>query len=414
MKTRPINRNYSFLLSAYIMSSIGDWIYRLGIPFLIYQETKSALSMAVAYGITFLPFILVTPFGGVLADRFNQKTILLLGDFFSSLLVIVLAACISLGLSDLLVIYLLVFVVASVSAIHHPAHESIIPRLVSKNKLGKANSYLHTTDNALDLIGPLAGGSIIALLGVSNAIWINAVSFLISLLLIYRIRLTPDKTMKSEKDSKQTKVASIMNDLKEGFFYSWQNPVIKYGCILFIFLNFALTIFFANFMYFLVDVISLSPTEVGYTIALSGAGAITGSLAAPYLTKFLPEGKIILLCTLAAGFSSLLLLAAKNASSVGIAWGLVVICNSIIAVNYFTLRQKVVPLKFLGRAVATTRMISFLSIPLASVVGGWIMQTYDDIRIIIYLMSIILVFCGTVGLFSPLAGSQRYQPKTAD
>src|SRR3990167_4186734 len=240
-----MQRSYYYLLSAYFISSIGDWLYKLAIPLLLYHMTHSPLTMAIAFALTFLPFVMVSPFGGVVADRFNRRSILIWGDFFSFIIILILAITTQFLGNTLWLIYLLVFLAAVVSPLYHPAFHSIIPAIVKPEQLSKANSLLSSADNFIMLLAPLLGGGLIAILGITKAIYFNAASFLLSAVLI---ALIPKLNSVIKKQA--STVASVLHDLKVGFQIAWSHPVLKYGSLLFIGSNFAINLFYANFMYY--------------------------------------------------------------------------------------------------------------------------------------------------------------------
>ncbi len=400
-----INHNYRYLLVAYFLSTVGDWLYRLAIPILIFHLTHSALAMSIAYALTFLPFIVVTPFGGVIADRVNRRKMLIYGDWFAAIAVLCLALEQTFVSTVIWPIYPLVFAIAALSSVYHPAFQSFIPEIVEKDSLSKANSYLTSSDNLISLLGPLTSGGLIATIGALNAIYLNAISFAASAILISLIT-------KRAKDAlhKGITLGSIFTDLKEGIHYAWKNTVIKYGCFLFLCSNFAIQVFYANFIFFLVKILKLTPIHVGIAIAVSGIGAIIGSLIAPRIGKHFAKGRIIVCCTIGAGLSTLLLLLANNGVTAGLAWGAVAAFNSVIIVTYFTLQQRVVPSEYLGRTVAITRLISYMMIPIASIFGGWLLQHHSNMQTIILLSSVVMTTGGVIAWFTPLNTQTDIEP----
>ncbi|MBX9865881.1 MAG: MFS transporter [Burkholderiales bacterium] len=394
-----MNLNYSRLLTAYFLSSIGDWFYRLALPIFLFNQTKSPIVMSVTYALTFLPFVLITPFGGVIADRMKRQNLLIYGDFIAFILTLMLALAITFFPYNLTLIYLLVFMVASVTALCHPAFQGFVPLVVEKDYFARANSYILTADNLILMLGPLCSGIVIATFGSVDAIYINAFSFLASSLLTSTIRVKSEEAIHHHK---KLTLVGIFIDLKDGVRYSITNPIIKYGCMLFLFVNFGIQIFYSNFMYYLAHNLRLDSKHIGLTFAITGIGSIIGSIIAPKLVKRLPEGRIILISCIAAGIAVLTLFFAKNFWMAGFSWGLESIFSSIIIITYFTLRQHVVPNQFLGRTIAATRVISYLAIPIASVIGGYILQRTHDINILIYIGGITMVLTGCLGWLTPL------------
>lgn len=400
-----MSKNYFSLLIAYFLSSIGDWFYKLALPIFLFNQTKSPIVMSIAYALTFLPFIIVTPFGGVIADRVHRQNLLIVGDSSAFILTLLLGLIITFFPTNLVLIYILVFTIASITSLCHPAFHGFIPLIVDKNSLAKANSYVLTTDNLILMLGPICGGVTIALVGSIFAIYINAISFLVSALLVTTIKL---KLSTTSTPSTKITFNNVLIDLQEGFKYSLTNPIIKYGCMLFLFINFGIQIFYANFMYYLVDNLRLDPQAVGITLAITGVGAIIGAIIAPNLIKKISEGRLILSNCIIAGVSVLTLFFAKNFWMVGISWGFESICSSIIIVTYFTLRQHTVPNQFLGRTIAVTRVISYLAIPIASLCGGYILQETHNINILILAGGAIMILTGCVGWLTPLNNTKQF------
>ncbi len=83
-KQAKFNSNYYLLLIAFFISESGSWLYKLALPLIVLEITGSPSSMVISYAIVFLPFLLVSIFGGVIADRFNRRTVLIVGDFISA------------------------------------------------------------------------------------------------------------------------------------------------------------------------------------------------------------------------------------------------------------------------------------------------------------------------------------------
>jgi MFS family permease len=392
-----INATYRKFLSAYFLSSIGDWLYKLALPIFLYQKTGSAMVMAVTYGLTFLPFVLVTPFGGVIADRLSRKQMLVRGDTASFILTLLLGLLIFFHTTQFWLLYVLVFLISAVNSLYHPVFQSIIPEIVDKKNLSKANSFISSSENMILLLGPASSGLVIGLLGPIAAIFVNALSFLISAVLLNKMEVKAQLS-----SSKGISFQSIMSDLKQGFVFSYQNPIVKFGCLLFIFANFGVQIILANLMFYLTNNLKLSSLSIGLTFALIGVGAILGSLIAPRLAKKITEGRLILLACLGEGLGASLLLIMHNWIGVGIAWGLVSGCISIVVVTYFTLRQKIIPNNYLGRVIAITRLISYCAIPIASIFGGWLLKNHYAFSDLVLIGSLVMILNGLLGWLTPL------------
>ena len=395
-----MRRNYYLLLSGFFISTIGDWLYQLAVPLLIYHLTHSAMSMALIYGLAYTPYLFFLPLGGVIADHINRRRLLFWGDLSSAIIVGVLTLLVLIAAHSnwlIWVIYPIVFVLASVSPIYHPAFQSYVPHLVDEEHLPQANSWLQSAENVVVVLGPLTGGILIAILGTTSALFADMLSFLGSALLIAMI------PHRSKHDVVQSPRSSLLQPLWEGCQYVWQTPVLRYGSLLFLITNFATTLIQANFIYFLTNMLRFNTLLLGLTFALTGIGALVGALLAPWFLKRFQPGHILLGTTIGAGVMTALLFVAHTVVTVSLPWAAVTGLATINVVTWFTFRQRVVPDHLLGRVIAITRLIAFFSIPIASFVGGGLLASTQNMYLLIGLAALLRILVGSAGFFTPLA-----------
>jgi MFS family permease len=404
-----MTRNYYLLVGGFFISTIGDWFYQLALPLLVYNLTHSAMNMAITYGLAYAPFLLFSPFGGVIADRVDRRRFLIWGDLSSAIIVGLLTALVFLFTHAnwlIWVIYLLAFLLASISPLYHPSFQSYLPHLVADEQLPQANSWLQSAENLVIVLGPLVGGIVIATLGSPLALLIDTFSFLGSALLLALIRA------QVPQHEATSSARSVMDSLRSGFHYVWDSPILRYGSLLFLGTNFASTLVQANFVFFLVNSLHFNPVQIGITFASTGVGALVGALAAPWLLRRFQPGLILVTTTICAGLMTLLLLFAHNVVTVSVPWSLGMALSTINIVTWFTLRQRIVPKDLLGRVIATTRLIAFISIPVAAFVGGALLASMVDIYVLIACSALLRTLSGVVGFFTPLArGGWKAQPE---
>ena len=167
------------LIGASAASEIGNWLYNAALLGYVYSATRSAGWVGAATVCRLLPYVLLGPFGGAVADRYRRRTVLLAGDALRMLLMAALAATVATGGPVALVIAFTVLTSAAGCA-ERPAAMALLPRLVGETRLGPANALLHTVQDLGVLIGPAIGA---ILLGVAPA-WIafaaNGATFAVS------------------------------------------------------------------------------------------------------------------------------------------------------------------------------------------------------------------------------------------
>ncbi|MEG9883134.1 MAG: MFS transporter [Hyphomicrobiales bacterium] len=392
---------FTRLIAAWFISSIGDWLYKLALPLLVLKMTGSAVDMAGAFALTFLPFLIFSLAGGVIADRFQRRRVLILCDLgaFALLMLLALAGG---WFASMPLVYILVFLVASITPIHHPSFQAFIPETVDHDDLPKANALVSGSDNIIAIAAPILSGLIVALIGPTQTIILNALSFLVSALLVSSI---PFKA-RGKIDAARWKIA---DSVREGFTYAWSHPVLKYGSLLFVGSNFAVNVFQANLIFYLTDILGASPQIIGFVFTEIGIGALIGSIVAPWFIKRFESGRIIVISTILAGLFAFPLLWVHDPLMVGAVWALETVFGTINPVTYFTLRQRSVPKDVLGRAVAVTRLVSFSSIPLASLIGGLLLER-TNIAVIILVCACVRLATGLLAMCSPLMRYRSPKP----
>jgi MFS family permease len=369
-----VGGRYWLLLSAFLASSFGTWIYRLALPLLAYDLTGSALGTGLVYVMEYLPYLALGMFGGVLADRLDRRRLLVAGDLVSAAITIVLAVMVSAGVSGLWPIYVVAFLLACVDPLYQPAFRSILPSLVAVDRLPQANARVHMGEHAVNMAGPVAGGALVVTFGYEVAIYADAGTFLASALLIWLIRTAPTAAAKGR---------SVLADMREGLRFLLRDDKVVLATALTSFAcNFGVWLLLAGLVYYLSSYYGFTPGEIGVVYAFQGAGAVVGALLGSRLIRRSPPVKVICWAVLAGGLAMLLMIVARGPVLIGLAWLGQFAAAGTVAVATMTVRQLLVPEHLLGRVLGTARMIAFLSIPLASLATGVFESVTRDVYVL--------------------------------
>ncbi len=180
-------RDARALIGASAASQLGDWLYNAALLGYVYSTTKSAAWVGAATIVRLLPYVLLGPFGGALADRYPRRLVLLVGDGLRLVLMLALAGVVAARGPVALVIALTAAASAAGSA-EKPAAMALLPRLVGEVRLGPANALLHTAQDLGVVIGPLIGAVLLAVAPAWVAFLANGLTFAVSALLISSMR----------------------------------------------------------------------------------------------------------------------------------------------------------------------------------------------------------------------------------
>lgn len=228
------NWNFKKVLGATLISRFGDAIDSIAISWLVYVLTGSKLLMGTLFALSYVPNLIMTPIGGVVADVFPKKKTVVLGDFGRG----ILAVCLGLAyyFQVLEVWHLIVFTLlnSTLESFAEPSRGALFPLLVDKEDIVSARGMSSTIQTIGTLGGLGAAGMIISFIDISGAIWVDAATFFASGLLVSIIKLN-EKIKKDVKlDFNKTKQL-----MKEGAIYVKGRKVLMYFVMAAAFINFA-------------------------------------------------------------------------------------------------------------------------------------------------------------------------------
>jgi len=181
------NRNFRRLWGAQVVSEIGDWFYTLAIYNLLLQFTGQAGSVALALILQVLPQTLIGPAAGVINDRVRRKHVMIAADL--GRMVIVFCMLFVRSREMVWLVYPLLVAETLLAAFFEPARSSVIPNIVQREDVVVANTLSSTTWSINLMLGATTGGVVAALLGRDAVFVLNAISFLVSALLIFSMRI---------------------------------------------------------------------------------------------------------------------------------------------------------------------------------------------------------------------------------
>ena len=272
--------NFALLLSGRFVSDLGSSIQILVMPLFILDVGGTAKTIGLFSFLYILPILVIFPFGGVIGDRFNRKRIMVLADALSGLVVLTMAYFSYMGRLSLPLLLGFQVLVSMFYGFFDPASKGMIPQLVEKNKLSKANSKLASFRIIAGVLSPVVAVSMYSQFGMTTLFVINGLSFLVSSFSEMFIQYShmSDNTKVSPK--------SILSDLREGIRYIKSAKIIFSLCIFFL-ISYAFIhpLFSVVLPIFFRSVLSYSDTYYGYLQMILFSGALVGSILAGVLSR---------------------------------------------------------------------------------------------------------------------------------
>ena len=184
------NRNYRIWASGALVSNIGPWMQRVAQDWLVLTVLTdySGAAVGITTGLQFLPMLLLGPYGGVLADRYRKRVILLWTQVAMGLTGLVLGLLVVTGAAELWHAYLAALCLGIASAIDAPSRQSFVSELVGRDNISNAVALNSASFNTARLTGPAIAGVLIAWVGTGPVFLLNAASFAAVIVSLFRIR----------------------------------------------------------------------------------------------------------------------------------------------------------------------------------------------------------------------------------
>ncbi|MDT3740096.1 MAG: MFS transporter [Candidatus Kapabacteria bacterium] len=364
-----------------IVSQMGDKVHSLAVLILVYQWTKSGLAVGIIMIATALPAVLLGPVSGELADRYDRKKILIITDIIRGVIVLGLAILSWFSILNLTILIFATILISINSAFFNPATLAIIPNIVEKKDLSRANALNQSTANLSGVVGLLLGSGLIALIGVSLAFAFNGLSFMFSAFYISRV---------AYEHIEIKRVGTYLQNLVSGFRIALNNPLVKSMFLPIIVINF----FFSSLVVIL-PVISegkfqSGATGLGVMMASYTIGMFLGSVVMSVIKDRDNSGKYAIggILLIGVGFMVIGFFEAFYPTIIFLSFagfGL-----NVTNICLITIYQKVLDNENRGKVFGIITAVSFSLQPISYGIMGYLTEITDPFYI--FIVSGIVIF----------------------
>jgi MFS family permease len=355
--------NYRLFWGGQFLSLTGQWVQRTAMAWLVLDLTGSPLALGTVTMLQFLPISLFALFGGVLADRFPKRQVLLASQVAIAVQAVVLAALVGGGHIQLWHLYILSLVQGTFTAIDNPTRSALVVELVGREDLANAVALNSGNFNLSRIVGPAAGGVLIATVGTAACFWVNAASYLAPIVALVLMRPA------EFHDVPPPARGSLGRQLGEGLSYALRTPAV-FGVLLIIWTFGAFGFNFITILPLLARYVYGTGPE-GYGVLSSFLGV--GSLVAALIVAGHQRADRRLLFGAAAAFAVLLFLVALSPWYALGAILLLVLGFATIAfaATAQTLIQYAAPGQMRGRVMSLHTMLNMGMTPVGALtIGG--------------------------------------------
>lgn len=277
------------MILANLISRFGDSVDAIAYSWMVYQLTGSTAWLSVILGVNMVPTVLFQPLGGALTEYFRKKRVIVLCDIARGAVVFLTGACMLLGILRPWHLLILTFANSTIEALRIPNGLAILPHILKKENYKAAISMDQGVRRTSELIGMGCAGIIIGGIGIGGALFVDAVTFLASGLLLSFLKVNEEK-----EEAHRFQMKGYLGTLREGFTYFKTSRLAMTVCAVCVAQNLC-TLPIENLQaayiseYLRLDVFAMSVGGTAMTI-----GMISGALLLPALSQRISERQILI------------------------------------------------------------------------------------------------------------------------
>lgn len=361
-------KTFFWIWAGQMVSMLGTGMTRFALLIWAYQQSGSATTLALLGFFSYLPFIVLAPFAGVLVDRWNRRLVLLFADLLAACLTGVMLILYGAGDLHIWHLYLVELLTGAFDAFQRPAFMATISVLMPREQYSRANGMLSLSSNGAQVFAPLLGGILLAVTGIQGVMIIDLVTFFASLgsLLFTRIPNPPQ--------SVEGKAAGgrLWEEVRFGFRYIFRHPGLRSLMATFLIIN-----LLASLTYFSILPAMILARSGGKQAALAtvqsmlGIGGIVGAALVSAWGSPKRKARGVMVTTAASFLLGDLLFATGRSLPV---WTLAAFLSAVFIPFISGWAQAIwqlkVPLDLQGRIFATKDMLQNLVAPVGFLCGG--------------------------------------------
>lgn len=380
-KEKLFTRNFTLLILGQVSSLTGNYILKFALSMYVLEQTGSASIFAGMLSAALLPTVLLSPFGGILADRANRKHIMVALDALSGLSVLAAGLLLPLG-RELWVIGALLVLLSVLAAFESPTVQACVPQMVSPQNLVQGNAVVSQVSAVTSLVTPFLGSLFYTAFGIGPVFAAAVVCFWLTALLECMIHL------EYQKPPRTAGIGAIVREdlaVSAHFLRREQPDILKLLLLAALAGMFVSGTAVVGFPYLVRTVLGLSATYYGAAESAMGAAAILGSLCAGLL------GKKLRVRDMAATFLSFglslfpiglsFLLPVGRMARYGVLLFFFCVCQlgvCIFSTYAITLIQQRTPKQLMGKVMSCVFTLSMCAHPVGQVVYGALFDCFSD------------------------------------
>lgn len=394
MRSRLFSKDFTLVVIGQIISLFGNAALRFALPLYLLNLTGSSALYGTVTACAFIPSILLSPVGGIVADRVNKRNIMVILDFFTAAVILVFSLLMDTG-NLIVLLTATMMILYGIAGAYQPSVQASIPALVRPEHVMAANSVINTISSFSSLTGPVLGGILYSTCGLRPVLWVCMICFVLSAVMEIFIRI-PFQRQASGDSIWKTAWADFAESLT---FIRKKEPVIGKVLLVICGMNLFLSaMLMVAVPYLITEILGFEAEQAnrlcGYAEGALAAGGLTGGICAGIFAGRLSirkSGNLVIAC--AAGVfpvgAALLLFSSGmiNYIVITVCCFCIMVSSTIFSVQMMSFVQRETPQNLIGKVIAVIFTVSMCVQPLGNALYGILFEICEGVEAAVVLFS---------------------------
>ncbi len=399
MNQKLFSRDFTLVVIGQIISLFGNAIIRFALPLYLLNLTGSSALYGTVTACAFIPAILLSPIGGIVADRVNKRNIMVILDFFTAAVILAFSLLMN-GANLVVLLTITLMLLYGIAGAYQPSVQASIPALVGKNRFMEANSVINTVSSFASLTGPVLGGILYSACGLKPVLLVCMVCFTLSAVMEIFIKIPFQK-----QDLKGGVWKTAKADFAESIcFIRRDKAVIGKALLVVCGINlFLAAMIVVALPYLVTEVLNLEASRAnrlyGFAEGALAAGGLFGGIGAGLFAdrlKIHKSGNLVIACAACVfpmGVSLLLF------SSGMVNYIVITLCcfgvmtfSAMFTVQMMSFMQRETPQNLIGKVIAVVLTVSMCAQPVGNALYGVLFEICEGFE------AAVVLFSGAVSL----------------
>lgn len=394
LKQKLFSKDFTLVVIGQIISLFGNAMIRFALPLYLLNLTGSSTLYGTVTACAFIPAILLSPIGGIVADRVNKKNIMVILDFFTAAVIIAFSLLMN-EVNLIVLVTITLMLLYGIASAYQPSVQASIPVLISQDNFMAANSVINTISSFASLIGPVLGGILYSAYGLEPILLVCAVCFIISAVMEIFIKI-PFK--------RQSLDGSILKMARTDFaksirFIRKEKPIIEKVLLVICGINLFLSaMIIVAIPYLITEVLNLDVVQAnrfyGFAEGTLAMGGLIGGIGSGIFANKLvikKSGNLVIACALCVfpiGFA-LILFSSRviNYVVITVCCFAIMVFSTIFTVQMMSFIQRETPQDLIGKVIAVILTVSMCAQPLGNVLYGVLFEICKGYEYVVVLFS---------------------------